>query len=76
MKTALAQYQTTHDIVQIETAKIDDFERKLSYELDGYCKLLNGVKDHLSRIRSLQYLVDYFKIIKDIQDVGYEQHTS
>lgn len=69
IKTALAQCRTSHEIIQLESAKIDAFESRLSNKLEGYHQILNGVGKQLNKIRSLQYLVEYFKILKDIQEV-------
>lgn len=69
IKTALAQCRTSHEIIQLESAKIDVFENKLSNKLEGYHEILNSVSKQLNKIRSLQYLVEYFKILKDIQEV-------
>lgn len=69
IKSALAQCRDSHEIIQLETAKIDQFQDKLSHKLDGYHGILNGVTKQLNKIRSLQHLVEYFKILKDIQEV-------
>lgn len=69
IKSALAQCRDSHEIIQLETAKIDQFQEKLGKKLDGYHGILNGVATQLAKIRSLQHLVEYFKILKDIQEV-------
>lgn len=67
----MAQCRDSHDIIQLETAKIDNFQEKLSKKLDDYHGVLEGVTKQLNKIRNLQHLVEYFKILKDIQEVRY-----
>lgn len=69
IKTVLAQCRDSHEIVQLETAKIDQFQDNLETKLNDYRKVLQGVTKQLDKIRSLQHLVEYFKILKDIQEV-------
>ena len=69
IKSALAQCRESHEIIELETAKIDQFQEKLSTKLDRYHEILEGVTKQLDKIRSLQHLVEYFKILKDIQEV-------
>lgn len=69
IKSALAQCRSSHEIIQLETAKIDQFQEKLGQKLDGYHSILNSVATQLAKICSLQHLVEYFKILKDIQEV-------
>lgn len=71
IKSALAQCRDSHEIIQLETAKIDQFQEKLSAKLDSYHGILDGVTKQLDKIRSLQHLIEYFKILKDIQEVRY-----
>lgn len=71
IKSALAQCRDSHKIIQLETAKIDGFSIKLSTKLDSYHNILEGVTIQLTKIRSLQLIVEYFKILNDIQDVRY-----
>lgn len=65
----LAQCRNSHEIVELETAKIDQFQDTLLTKLNDYRKILKGVSNQLNKIRSLQHLVEYFKILKDIQEV-------
>lgn len=67
----LAQCRKSHEVVQLEKAKIDDFHGNLEMKLDDYRKVLQGVTKQLDKIRSLQHLVEYFKILKDIQEMRY-----
>lgn len=71
IKSALAQSRDSHEVIELETAKIDQFQEKLAQKLDGYHGILKGVTTQLDKIRSLQHLVEYFKILKDIQEVRY-----
>lgn len=69
IKSTLAQCRDVHEAVILETEKIDQFQATLLTKLNEYHKILHGVSDQLNKIRSLQHLVEYFKILKDIQEV-------
>lgn len=75
IKSTLAQCRDTHEIVLLESTKIDQFQENLSNKLTGYHKILHGVSNQLNKIRSLQHLVEYFKILKDIQEVRCDLFT-
>lgn len=69
IKSTLAQCRDVHEAVTLETEKIDQFQVNLLTKLNEYHNILHGVSDQLNKIRSLQHLVEYFKILKDIQEV-------
>lgn len=69
VKSTLAQCRDVHEAVALETEKIDLFQETLLTKLNEYHEILHGVSDQLNKIRSLQHLVEYFKILKDIQEV-------
>lgn len=69
IKSTLAQCRDVHEAVALETEKIDQFQENLLAKLNEYHEILHGVSDQLNKIRSLQHLVEYFKILKDIQEV-------
>lgn len=69
IKSTLAECRDVHEAVALGTEKIDQFQETLIAKLNEYHQILHGVSDQLNKIRSLQHLVDYFKILKDIQEV-------
>lgn len=69
IKSALQQCRDSHEIIELETAKIDQFQEKLIQKLGGYHNILDGVTKQLDKIRCLQLLVEYFKILNDIQEI-------
>lgn len=69
IKSTLAQCRDVHEAVALETEKIDQFQETLVTKLNEYHVILHGVSEQLNKIRSLQHLVEYFKILKDIQEV-------
>lgn len=75
IKSTLAQCRDVHEAVALETVKIDQFQETLLTKLDEYHEVLHGVSDQLNKIRSLQHLVEYFRILKDIQEVRWAQWT-
>lgn len=69
IKSTLAQCRDVHEAVALETEKIDQFQDTLVTKLNEYHDILHGVSEKLDKIRSLQHLVEYFKILNDIQEV-------
>lgn len=69
VKSTLAHCRDVHEAVALENEKIDQFQETLHTKLNEYHEILHGVSEQLNKIRSLQHLVEYFKILKDIQEV-------
>lgn len=69
IKSTLSHCRDVSDVVDIENAKIDQFHDRIGDKLDEYSKVLSGVNDKLQKIRSLQQLIEYFKILQEIEDV-------
>lgn len=70
VKSTLAKCRDAHETLALEKEKIANFQELLDGKLDSYRKVLQGASRNLNKIRSLQCLVEYFKIIKDIQEVS------
>lgn len=69
IKRTLAHCRTIHGGIEIENVQIDRFDEKLTNKLDEYKTVLGGVNQNLQKIRSIQQLIEYFKILQEIEDV-------
>lgn len=69
IKNSLLKNITTNEIVNIEIEKFNEFNEKITTKLIDYDKYLDDVSESLDKIRKLEYLVEYFKILQDIQDI-------
>lgn len=70
VRATLTKCQQAHDALALESAKIDNFQEAIDTKLNEYQDVLQSVLSKLNKIRSLQCLVEYFKILKDIQEVS------
>lgn len=70
VKSTLIKCRDSHETLLLEKEKIENFQQILNSKLTNYRQILNGAAINLNKIQSLQCLVEYFKIIKDIQDVS------
>ena len=71
IKSTLAECRDVGEVVLLENAKIDEFQAVITDKLDEYQKMLSGVSDRLHKIRSLEHLVEYYRILQDIEDVRF-----
>lgn len=69
VKSVLVQCRDVHEAIELETAKIDQYQDQVRTKLDDYQKILSGVSVKLNKIRSLQQLIEYYKILRDIEDI-------
>lgn len=70
VKSTLVKCRDAHETLSLETEKIENFQQNLDSKLINYRNILDGASVNLNKIQSLQCLVEYFKIIKDIQEVS------
>lgn len=52
-------------------AKLQEFGKKLVERISESNKALNAVKPDLEQVRKLQQLVQYLRIVQDIQEIRY-----
>lgn len=69
IKTTLAHCRTIHGGIELENIQIDRFDERLTDKIDEYGSILGGVDSKLKKIQALQQLIEYFKILQQIEDV-------
>lgn len=57
-------------------AKLQEFGKKLVERISESNKALNAVKPDLEQVRKLQQLVQYLRIVQDIQEIRYVDITN
>lgn len=69
IKRTLAHCRTIHGGIEIENVQIDRFDETLTDKLNEYQEVLGGVNQKLQKIRGLQQLIEYFKILQEIENI-------
>lgn len=72
IKSALAHCRTIHGGIEIENVQIDRFDERIGRKIDEYGLVLKGVDKQLRKIHSLQQLIEYVKILKEIEDIRWD----
>lgn len=67
----MAHCRTIHGGIELENVQIDRFDERLTEKIDQYSQILGGVDSKLKKIQALQQLIEYFKILQQIEDVRY-----
>lgn len=55
--------------IDFEMEKLQQFGDRLTAKLKENAALLKDVKDNLDQVKKLEHLVEYLKIVQDIQDI-------
>lgn len=76
IKTALTDAENASDKLERQIEKVDRFTETLSEKLDFRTSIVAGIGDNLAKIRDLEHLIEYFKILRDIQDISQELKAS
>lgn len=72
MKEALTESQNAIDSIDEHLEKIKNYEKKVAKHLEKYRKVEDEIHSHLEKINDLERLVEYFRIVQDIQDISHE----
>lgn len=56
----------------MHTESVISFENKIEKKLNYYERILDNVNDNLSKVRQLQRILKYFKIMNEIQEIRYK----
>lgn len=56
-------------MILIEKNKIQIFDNKLNYKLTEYHDVLQNLNPNLRNIQYLEHMIEYLKIIDDIQEI-------
>ncbi|XP_059615224.1 RINT1-like protein [Phlebotomus argentipes] len=72
IKTALADAGNASERIESHIAKIDSFAEALDEKIDFRTSIVDGAADNLEKISELTHLLEYFKIVRDIQEISHE----
>ncbi|XP_013109700.1 RINT1-like protein [Stomoxys calcitrans] len=69
-KSAFECERQTCDSIDFQMAKLKQFGEKLAERIKESHKVLEGVKPDLEQVRKLQQLIQYLRIVQDIQEIS------
>lgn len=50
----------------------DIYSKKIQNRIEKFQKVQHEIQSHLEKINELEHLVEYFKILQDIQDISHD----
>jgi RAD50-interacting protein 1 len=72
IKKTLESTRKAIDEVDEEFTKVDQFQTKVNEKIEKYRQVHESIQEHLTKIKDLEHLIEYFKILQDIQDISLE----
>lgn len=51
---------------------VDEYQKKIGEKIEEYKKINENIKGNLQKISELEHLVEYFRVLQDIQDISSE----
>lgn len=70
IKTAIRTGRTLCETIDVQQEKVNNFHLRLEEKLNDNEEILDSVvMGSLSKIRQLEHLHEYFKVLKDISDI-------
>lgn len=51
---------------------VDQYKKKVDEKIENYKKIHEGIEEHLTKIKELEHLVEYFRVLQDVQDISTE----
>lgn len=75
IKTAIRSGRALCETIDVQQEKVNNFHLRLEEQLNENEAILdNVVMGSLSKIRKLEHLYEYFKVLKDISDIRYTNY--
>ncbi|CAG9801047.1 unnamed protein product [Chironomus riparius] len=71
-RIVLTESQNALDTIDEKLDKIKNYEEKIEKHLKKFRKVEEEIHSHLEKITDLERLVEYFRIVQDIQDISHE----
>lgn len=72
LKLTLDGAQLILDEASEKFESVDQYEKKICVKIEKYKEVHATIKEHLTKITDLEHLVEYFKVLQDIQDISGE----
>lgn len=69
VKTILRSCDTICLAVDIQIAKIDEFQKKVSKSLHIYDNALAGICDSIHKLTQLEHSAEYVRVVEDITNI-------
>lgn len=69
IKSAIRSAHTACETIDVQQEKINIFQSRLEEKLNENEDILDNVSSSLNKVRQLEHLYEYFKVLKDISDI-------
>jgi RAD50-interacting protein 1 len=70
-KTLQTSTEVIHEVDE-KFQYVDIYLSKIQKKIESFRKVHEEIRSHLEKISELEHLVEYFRILQDIQDISYE----
>jgi RAD50-interacting protein 1 len=72
LKKAINGSQIVLDDIDDKLLVVEKYEEKIGKKIEKYKKVQEEISEHLAKINELEKLVEYFRILQDVQDINSE----
>lgn len=72
LKQTLASAQEVIDDVSEEIHDAEQYQKKIDERIEKFKKIHENIKENLEKISELEHLVEYYRVLQDIQDISTE----
>lgn len=72
LKQTLASAQEVIDDVSEEIHDAEQYQKKIDERIEKFRKIHENIKENLEKISELEHLVEYYRVLQDIQDISTE----
>lgn len=72
LKQTLEGAQVVLDEVSEKFDDVDRYQKKISDRIEKHKEVHENIKEHLTKISELEHLLEYFRVLQDIQDISAE----
>lgn len=72
LKRTIESTEEVLEEVDRRVERVDQYQKRVQETLQKYKKIHEGIEEHLTKIKELEHLVEYFLVLQDIQDISVE----
>lgn len=72
LKTTLEGTQKILAVVDENLVTVEQYQKKVRERLETYKSVQSNIQENIQKVDELQHLVEYFRVLKDIQDISTE----
>ena len=72
MKKTIESTQEVIDEVDEKLDTVNQYQNKVKQRIEKYKKIHACIQENIQKIRELEHLIEYFRVLQDIQDISSE----